>query len=56
MEPYPDSVSIGEIDEASGISSPGILSSDSGISSSGPSIPSSLHTRSYGKARKTVME
>ena len=31
---------------------PSILSSDSGISSPGPSIPSHLHTRS-GKAKKT---
>ena len=53
MGPYPDIASIGDIGESSDISSPGILSSDSGISSSGPSIPLSLHTRSYGKARKT---
>ena len=48
VEPYPDIASIGDIGE-----SPGVLSSDSGTSSSSPSIPSSLHTRSYGKARKT---
>ena len=53
VEPYPDIASIGDIGESSDISSPGILSSDSGKSSSGPSIPSSLHTRSYGKSRKT---
>ena len=51
VEPYPDIASIGDIVESSDISSPGILSSDSGISSSGPSIPSSLHIRSYGIAR-----
>ena len=35
---------------------PGILTSDSDISSSGtpgPNIPSPAHTRSYGKAKKT---
>ena len=53
VEPYPDIASIGDIGEISGISSPGILPSDSGISSSGPSISSSLHIRSYGKTRKT---
>ena len=53
VESYPDIASIGDIGESSGISSPGIPSSDSSISLSGPSIPSSLHTRSYGKARKT---
>ena len=50
VEPDPDIASIGNIGETFGISSPGILPSDSGISSSDPSIPSSLHTRSYGKA------
>ena len=58
MESYSEIASIGDIGESSdisspSISSPGILSSDSGISSSGPTVPSSLHTRSYGKARKT---
>ena len=53
VEPYPDIASIGDIGESSDISSPGLLSSDSGISSSGPNMPSSLHTRSYEKARKT---
>ena len=51
VEPYPDTASIEDIGKSSDISSPGILSSDSSISSSSPSIPSSLHTRSYGKAR-----
>ena len=46
VEPYPGIASIGDIGESSDISSPG-------ISSPGRSIPSSLHTRSYGKARKT---
>ena len=41
------------VESYSDIASIGILPSDSGISSFGPSIPSSLHTRSYGKARKT---
>ena len=54
LESYPDIASIGDIGESSApcILSPGILSSDSGISS--PGIPPSpLHTRSYGKAKKT---
>ena len=50
MESYPAIASI-DIGKSSDISSPGI--SDSGISLSSPSIPSSLHTRSYGKARKS---
>ena len=53
VESYPDIAPIGDIGESSDISSPGILSSDSAISSSGPRIPSSLHTRFYGRARKT---
>ena len=53
VEPYPDIATIGDIGESSDITSPGILSSDSGIPSSGSSIPSSLHTHSYGKCRKT---
>ena len=54
VESYPDiAYCILHIGELSDISSPGILSSDSGITSAGPTIPSSLHTRSYGKARKT---
>ena len=43
-----DTASIGE---SSDISSPGILPSDSGILSPGSSIPSPVHTRSYGKAK-----
>ena len=54
MESYPDIASIVDIGESSDISSPGILSSDSGISSSGPSIPSPLHTRSYGRVAFNV--
>ena len=53
VESYHDIASIGDVGESSDISSPGILSSDPGISPSGPSIPSAVHTRSYGKARKT---
>ena len=52
VESYPDIASIEDIGESSDISSPGILSSDPSVSSSGPSISSSLHTRSYGTARK----
>ena len=54
VESYPDIASIGDIGESSDISSPGcsILSPDTALP--GPSIPPSpLHTRSYGKAKKT---
>ena len=48
VEPYLENASIGNIGESS--SPPGILSPDT----PGPSIPpSTLHTRSYGKAKKT---
>ena len=56
VESYPDISSIGDICESSDISSPGILSSDPGISSSGHRVPSFLHTRCYGKARKTMKD
>ena len=56
VKSYPDIASIGDIGESSDISSPGMLSFDPGISSSGPSIPPSLPTCSYGKARKTKKE
>ena len=41
VETYPDIASIGDIGETSGLSSPG------------PSIPSSLHTGSYGRTKKS---
>ena len=47
VESYPDIASIGDI----GRTAPGILTSDSDISS--PGMPSSpAHTRSHGKAKK----
>ena len=67
VESYHDNASIGDIDRTApgvltsvsdisspGILSPGILSSDSGIASPGtPGMPSPVHTRSHGKAKKT---
>ena len=54
MELYPDIASIGDIGESSDITSPGssILSPDT--APPGPiTQPSTLHTRSYEKAKKT---
>ena len=48
VESYPDIASIGDIDESSDILSD-MLSPDP----PGPSIPSPVHTRSYGKAKKS---
>ena len=57
MESYPGIASIGDIGRAApGRTAPSTLTSDSDISSPGkpgPSIPSTGHTRSHGKAKNT---